>query len=309
MSEEKLHGSDAGKRDADESLTPALMVSRRIVKVREGAVSEEEDLLIEETPATLELNGREFLTFLCTPEHLDELAVGFLYSEGIIKTAGDVTLLRVDPKRLVVSVETRSSSIMGERLYGKRTLTSGCGRGTVFYQASDALQTRPNTWGGQVDAGAIFALMRTWQRKDRKTELFATTGAAHSAALWQVAPAEPIAGLIIGKRPGQEPPQPELLVLREDIGRHNAVDKVIGRALLEGWPMADKLLATTGRVSSEIVVKAAKGGVAFLVSRSAPTNLGVDFADKLGITLIGFVRGRKMNIYTHAGRVRYQEGI
>ncbi len=304
MSEEELRGSDAGKRDVDESLTPALVAGRRIVKVREGAVSEEEDLLIEETPATLELNGREFLTFLCTPEHLDELAVGFLYSEGIIKTAGDVTLLRVDPKRLVVSVETRSSSIIGERLYGKRTLTSGCGRGTVFYQASDALQTRPNTWGGQVDAEAIFALMRTWQGKDRKTELFATTGAAHSAALWQVAPAEPIAG----KQLGPELPESELLVLREDIGRHNAVDKVIGRALLDGWPMEDKLLATTGRVSSEIVVKAAKGGVAFLVSRSAPTNLGVEFADKLGITLIGFVRGRKMNIYTHDGRVRYREG-
>ncbi len=293
---------------SEERLTPALMVTRRIIKVREGAVSEEEDLLIEETPVTLELNGREFLTFLSTPEHLDELAVGFLYSEGIIKTAGDVASLRVDPEKLVVSVETRSSTAIGEQLYGKRTLTSGCGRGTVFYQASDSLQTRPNTWEGQVFAESVFALMRTWQGKDSKTELFATTGAAHSAALWLVAPAEPGAGSVSHALIAGEMPGPRLLVLREDIGRHNAVDKVIGRALLEGWPMEDKLLATTGRVSSEIVVKAAKGGVAFLVSRSAPTNLGVEFADKLGITLIGFVRGRKMNIYTHAGRVKYPEG-
>ena len=116
-----------------------------------------------------------------------------------------------------------------------------------------------------------------------KSELYKTTGGTHSAALSD----------------GEN-----ILIFHEDIGRHNAVDKVIGDAFLQQIRLDDKILITSGRVSSEILLKVAKGGIPLLVAISAPTDMAVELANKLGITLIGFARGKRMNVYTHEERIK-----
>ncbi|MDI3280538.1 MAG: formate dehydrogenase accessory sulfurtransferase FdhD [Bacillota bacterium] len=258
-----------------------FVASRSVLKVGPEGARREEDWLLAEVPLTLILNGREFVTLLCTPQHVEDLLRGFLFSEGLITRREDLTSLRLRENGQVAEVETAGGgAALGEKLFGKRTVTTGCGRGTIFYHVSDALQTRKLTWAGRVSAAAVSELARFWQER---TRLFLLTGCAHSAALCT--------------------PAGEVLAVREDIGRHNAVDKVIGCALAEGWALEDKLLFTTGRISSEILIKAAKARIPVLASHSAPTELAVAFGEELGVTILGFVRGRRMNVYTHPERV------
>jgi FdhD protein len=121
------------------------------------------------------------------------------------------------------------------------------------------------------------------KRFQHSSEVFRTTGGAHSAALCR---------------------EGEIVVFAEDIGRHNAVDKIFGRCLLDSIGTDGGVIVTSGRISSEILLKVGKRNIPILISKSAPTDLGVKLADDLGITLVGFVRGRRMNIYTHSWRVR-----
>jgi FdhD protein len=131
----------------------------------------------------------------------------------------------------------------------------------------------------QVSVGEILALTRDFQHR---SETFRATGGVHSAALCDTS---------------------NILVFNEDIGRHNALDKVFGECLLNGIPTDDRLVITSGRISSEILLKVARRNIPVLVSKSAPTNLGVKMANELGVTLVGFVRGKRANVYTNTWRV------
>jgi FdhD protein len=137
----------------------------------------------------------------------------------------------------------------------------------------------------QVTAATIFNLMREFQHR---SELYRSTGGVHSAALAD---------------------NQGITVFAEDIGRHNAIDKIFGQCFDRGLPVQERMILTSGRISSEIVVKVARRKVPVLISKSAPTNAGVKLADELGITLVGFVRGARMNVYTHDGRVTAQEVV
>ncbi|MGE5509304.1 MAG: formate dehydrogenase accessory sulfurtransferase FdhD [Chitinophagales bacterium] len=256
------------------------VVRRRVVEVVQGERREKEDALLTEVPLTLEVNGQEFVTLLCTPTALEDLVYGFLFSEGLIDEAGDLLRLEIDAEAQRAAVRTRQADLLAAKLYGKRTITTGCGRGTIFYHLNDALKTRPVTAEWSVSAETIFEALRRW---GDKCDLFAETGCPHSAAL--------VAG------------DGGIACLAEDLGRHNAVDKVIGRSVREGWSRADKCLVTTGRISSEILVKAARAGVPVLISRSAATGLAVALAEELGITAVGFVRGRRLVVYSHPERI------
>lgn len=253
---------------------------RTIVELKEGSAREKEDALLVESPLTLELNGEEFVTLLCTPTGLEDLALGFLFSEGLADGPDDLEELAVDEGAGRVRVRTKRPHDLAAKLYGKRTVTTGCGRGTVFYHVTDALKTHRVESGLRVSAERVLGALKGW---GEKAELFAETGCPHSAALLSA--------------------EGELLCLAEDAGRHNAVDKVIGRSLREGWRRDDKCLVTTGRISSEILIKVAKAGIPVLVSRSAATDLAVELARELGITAAGFARGRRMNIYAHPERI------
>jgi FdhD protein len=265
------------KQNAAEGRT---VEQRKILRVERDGARETTDPVIREAPLTVYLNGREFVTLLCTPELMDMLAVGFLRSEGLIREFSEVTSLRLDEEQGFVFIETQGGSL-AEKLYGKRTITSGCGKGTVFFSVLDALTSERITSGVTVTVAQIHGLMHALQER---ALLFQLTGGIHSAALCT----------------------PEGVVyFCEDIGRHNAVDKILGLCLRDGVTISDKILVTSGRISSEILVKSAKLGLSMLVSRAAPTTLSVDLAEKIGITLVGFARGQRLNVYSHAERVVY----
>jgi len=264
------------KQKAPSLLLPSLLL--QILRVEKDRAWETGDLIVREAPLTIYLNGREFVTLLCTPELMDMLAIGFLRSEGLIRDYGEVTSLALDEEQGFVFVETQGGKL-AEELHGKRTITTGCGKGTVFFSVLDALQSKPISSALTITATQIHGLMRDLQER---AVVFKQTGGVHSAALCSAE---------------------DVLYFCEDIGRHNAVDKIIGMCLRDKVTIAEKVLLTSGRISSEILVKTAKLGLPVLISRAAPTALSVELAEKLGMTLVGFVRGHNLNVYSHAGRV------
>jgi FdhD protein len=246
---------------------------------RDGVLSAVEVPVVREIAVNLRLNGREIITLLASDDALDFLAAGFLKAEGFISRREDIIAITIDPQGEAVDVEATGIDPLAEKLLERRAVTSGCGKGTTFTHALDALQARPAPAGPRVSAGQIRQLMHGLLRG---SELYRAAGAVHSAAL---ATTE------------------EIVIFRDDIGRHNAVDKIHGECFLRDIPVADKILLTTGRISSEILVKAAKLGVAILVSRSSPTDLALELAERTGITVVGQVRGGGLTIFTGEKRV------
>ncbi len=250
-----------------------------ILRVKNGQGKREMDQVVEESPLTLFFNEQELVTLLCSPRDLKYLAVGFLRSEGLLGSLEELDSVLLDDERNIVFVKTKGQTNLAEKLYGKRTITSGCGKGTVFFHALDSLKSKAVTSNIRVKGEILFPLMRDLQ--DRSV-LFKATGGVHSAALADTE---------------------QILVYNEDIGRHNAMDKIVGECLIKGISLSDRILLTSGRLSAEIVLKGAKMGLPLIVSRSAPSSLAVEIADKVGITLVGFLRGKRFNIYTHGERI------
>ncbi len=250
-----------------------------ILRVKDGQRSEEKDQVVVEFPLTIYLNEQELVTLLCSPRDLKCLALGFLRSEGLLSNLEELDSATLDKDRSIVFVKTKGQTNLAEKLYGKRTITSGCGKGTIFFHALDSLQSKTVNSNLKVKGESLFPLMRELQ--DRSL-LFKTTGGVHSAALAD---------------------KDNILVYSEDIGRHNAMDKIVGECLLKGISMLDRILLSSGRLSAEIVLKGTKMGLPLIVSRSAPTSLAIEVAEKVGITLVGFLRGGRFNIYSHAGRI------
>lgn len=252
---------------------------RKIIKIKGGGREEMRDILAAEAAVTVFANQQEIVTLLCTPTALEDLAVGYLFSEGIVKSADDIREVRHDAAGGVVNVELHGELPPEAEVFEHRALTTGCGRGTMFYALQDQSGLKKVLSKLRIPAAKITELMHGLQER---SALFLSTGAVHSAALAD-------AGGII--------------YAGEDVGRHNAVDKVIGRAVMERINLDDNILLTSGRISSEILSKTVRAGIPILVSRSAPTLLAVQYAQKLGITLVGFTRGSRMNIYTHPNRI------
>lgn len=245
----------------------------------DGVLAPEEAAVPAESPLTIRYNGREIITLLATPEHLDELAVGFLASEGFLERPGDLGSVAVDTAGGFADVTGRSAGEMVERLLEKRTVTSGCGKGTTFYHALDALRLAPPPEDVRFAMSDLAALA---VRVAREAPLHRLAGGIHHAALTD----------------GHD-----ILLLREDLGRHNAVDKLKGRCFLDGRPTASCCLILSGRVSSEMLIKAGKLGVPVVVSISRATSLSIELARRLSITLVGNLKGRRGVIYHDPGRL------
>jgi FdhD protein len=254
-----------------------------ILKYTEAGSSSGEDVVARESPLTIILNNRELVTLLCSPVDLRYLAVGFLFSEGLLKSKDDIKKIMVDDRRGVVRVETEGNQELASDALFKRFITSGCGRGASFYNAVDALDQAKVESQVNVSTLEVLALVKEFQQR---SQLYRATGGVHSAALSDTK---------------------SIIVFGEDIGRHNAVDKIFGQCILNGLATDGHMIITSGRISSEILLKVARRNIPIIVSKSAPTNLGVRLADNLGVTLIGFVRGKRMNVYTHAERISTNE--
>jgi FdhD protein len=250
-----------------------------ILKLTEEGRSNVEDVVARESPLTIILNNQELVTLLCSPKDLNYLAVGFLSSEALIESKDDIKQIMVDAARGVVRVETTEETTMANELLFKRLITSGCGRGAAFYTAGDVQKRAKVESKTTVSAYEVASLVREFQHH---SELYRTTGGVHSAALCD---------------------SRSILVFNEDIGRHNAIDKIFGECLLKDTPTDGRVILTSGRISSEILLKVARRNIPIIVSKSAPTDLGVKLANDLGVTLLGFARGKRVNVYTNDWRI------
>lgn len=233
---------------------------------REAAAGE----VVREALVRLHVNGRELATLMCTPQALDCLALGFLAGEGFIHGLSDVRKVVVCPSGACVEVWLRDASFAPPEA---RIITSGCGGGITFSDLTEAAP--PVVTDARVSARQLGGLMFKLQGQQRLRGI-------HTAALAE----------------GEE-----LLTIMEDVGRHNAIDKVWGRCLLDGVNPAGRILLTTGRISSEMLNKAARMGVPVVVSRTSPTSLSVALAAAWNVTLVGYVRRDSLNVYTGGARV------
>lgn len=249
-----------------------------IQRVTKEGKQDSEDVVTIELPLTIIVNNKELTTLLCSPTDLKYLAIGFLASEGLIKGKAEIKKIIVDEKRGVARVEAVEDKEFAPDVF-KRLITSGCGRGVSFHSAADVQEQSKVESQTTISNVEVFTLVREFQHR---SQVFKTTGGVHSAALCDTK---------------------NILVFNEDIGRHNAIDKIFGECMLTDIPTDDRIIITSGRVSSEILLKVAKRNIPILISKSAPTNLGVRLAHDLGVTLIGFVRGERMNVYASGWRV------
>lgn len=246
-----------------------------ILRINKDCKSKEKDIVVVESPFTIFIDEKEIITLLCTPKSLEELLIGFIISEGFIESIDDIEKIRIDEKSSIGYVSLKRKNSFIEKFQGKRTITSGCGKGTVFYNVLDSFKSKKIANPLELDVELIKGNMRDF---NKRSELFLETGGVHSCGLYD---------------------RSRMLIFEEDIGRHNALDKIVGKALKENIDLKDKMIFTSGRISSEILIKTAKREISTIVSRSAPTSLAIDIAIELGINLIGFVRGEKLNIYTN----------
>ena len=233
--------------------------------------SEKDERLIREIPLEVHLNDRKVITIACAGLHVDELAVGFLRSEGFLRMRDDVQAVDVSPGRTLVKIRTAAGREITDPAAG-RTLASSGARG--FGRLMEESPAEPLSGGVSLAPEAVLDLMERFLRQAR---LYEETGGTHAAAL---------------ARNG------EILVVREDIGRHNTIDMLGGYALLHGVDCRDAVILRTGRVSSEIVHKIWRLGVPLVCSLSVPTTQAVEMARGVGMTLIGAVRRGRMKIYS-----------
>lgn len=267
------------------NLSAVKHIRRKILKWRAGAgASEEVDDLAAESPLEIRVQRRGISVTLRTPGHDDELAVGFLLTEGVIRSGDDVIGVIPGGESSVEVVLAPHVQVDIDRLT-RHVFTSSscglCGKATI-----DAVrgQFPPVTSTVTVEASAILAMP---EKLRAAQETFEKTGGLHAAALFDV--------------------DGRLLLLREDVGRHNAVDKVVGRAVLDKLlPLDRHVLMVSGRTSFEIMQKSLAAAVPVVAAVSAPSNLAAEFAEESGQTLIGFLRDGRMNVYANSQRVRFR---
>lgn len=267
------------RSETTEDLSPT---SRRpAYRVADGKGLWAEDEVASEYALTILVNGRELATVVCTPSHMEELVLGFLTAEGVLRPGEPPEDLYLVPEEglAVVDAPAREGALEQE-MFGKRYVGSCCGKSrTGFYFWNDARTARPVESDLRLGLDECFRLMESLQEA---SPLFARTGGVHNAALAT---------------------RDRLEAVRTDIGRHNTLDKLYGWALRRGAPLGERVVVFSGRISSEVLLKVAKMGCPILLSKSAPTDLALGMAGELGITTAGFLRPGRGNVYTHPERI------
>ena len=262
----------AGANDSDATARVALPLGRH-------------DLLAVEAPLEVRLGGKPLTILMRTPGHDEELVAGFLFGEGVIADADELLSVErpadlPDAERgnvLNVSLMT-ARQLPGERLFFSNSSCGICGKQSL---ASIEVTGAPVRSTLTVSRAVLTALP---ERLRVAQPVFARTGGTHASGLFT--------------------PTGELVAVREDVGRHNALDKLVGWALTEGRvPLSDHLLLVSGRLSYELVQKAVAAGIPLVAAVGAPSSLAVDLAERFSVTLVGFLREDSMNVYTHAARV------
>ena len=224
-----------------------------------------------EMSLTIFINGQETVTILCTPTKLTHLVLGFLYSERIIANMNEVASMRICEDEPIADVKLNNP---GYTVPTRRTITSGCGSGVSFKTQEQRVDSDLEATPEEV----LSLMKRLYQQQN----LFQLGGGIHCSALCD---------------------RKQILVLAEDIGRHNTLDKIIGECLMRRLPTQDCLLLTTGRISSEMLLKAARMQTPIIVSRSSPTERAISLGNDLNITVIGYARGDHLSVFSGEERL------
>ena len=255
-----------------EKLDGALPFTYQVV---EGAVVRAvEGGVIDEQLLSIYVNGESLATMMCSPLQLEALTVGFLFNEAVIDSADEIALLQLNSTKAVADVILTHDDV---KLPRRMILTTGCGGGVTGQELSKDFPALDSAF--QTEPALILRLMRQLQGAAR---LYNAVRGVHTA--------------VLGDENG-------LLASAEDVGRHNAIDKVAGQALLDRIDMRDRILLTSGRISSEMLGKARRMGIPLVASRTAPTSVTVELAEAWNIGVIGYVRAGGMRVYTHGWRL------
>ena len=238
-----------------------------IDKLIGNEVSEFEDITIDEVRLNLYLNGQKTISMMCIPKDQDAHAIGFLMSENVISSMEDIKKIYISEDGLKVYVDAKINKDSIANLYKEKTLTSGCGGG-ITGNIDGNIKVAFNQTSFLIKANTISLEIKIFYKE---SELYNLTGCVHKAMIY----------LLNGQT-----------ITAEDIGRHNAIDKAIGKCKIQGLDTTKSLLFVSGRLSSEMVIKSVMHKILIIISRTAPTYLGVQIAHKHGITLIGFARGK-----------------
>lgn len=243
------------------------VVERRQAHLEEGGV-------IEEALLNIYVNGQELATMMCSPLDQEALAVGFLYTEGIIASLDEIGVIKANVPRSTIDIFLKRHAFETPR---RMVLTSGCGIGVTFQRLTEAYP--PLQTAFQTDPETVFARMGDLHAA---AKLYSAVRGVHTSVLCSPT---------------------RLLAVAEDVGRHNTVDKLAGKALLNGIETHDGLLLTSGRISSEMLGKARMMGIPLVASRTAPTSTAVRLAAAWNICVIGYVRRDTLRVYTHPERL------
>ena len=236
--------------------------------------------VVQERAITIYLNSQEIITSMTVGDHIAEMAVGFLYNQHILRSADEIDSIDVDEELDVVVVRTHQETGF-EAKTKKKIKTSGCAQGTVFADVMDRFEAAKLPKGTKISAAELTTLSKTI---NHTPSLYLKAGAIHGCVLAKGA---------------------EMLLYMEDIGRHNAVDKIAGVMLMNNISGADKIFYTTGRLTSEMVIKTVLMGIPILVSRSGFTEAGVRLARQAGLTLIGRAKGSRFFVLSGPERVEF----
>jgi len=239
--------------------------------------------LAREIPYTLFVNDREVLSIAVLPTHLDELFMGFLVSEGVLESSREVEDCFVDHGNRIVRTYLDVPADRIARLEGKGMLTSGCAGGLVFSVQSASEMPHKDFESIQVSCDDV---MQRMKELDTYNGTYRVTRGVHAASVCT---------------------RHETLVIREDLGRHNAVDKIVGHCFLDGLATRDKLLLSTGRITSEVLTKTARGGFPIVISRSSASAMAVIMARQFGVDVITYVRAGRFNYFSHGAVSLYDK--
>ena len=248
-----------------------------------------------EHPLTLYVDKREILTLMTLGAAPEALAIGYLRNQRLVGEIEEIVSVQVDWEVGAVAVQTRHGLKDLEAKLGKRTKTSGCGQGTVFGDLMDEIDSVQLPKAATLARSTLYALL---DRVRSHETIYKQAGAVHGCAL--------ATNELNGDSTARGASQ--ILYFVEDVGRHNAVDAIAGRMWLDRIEGGDKIFYTTGRLTSEMVIKAAQMGIPFLVSRSGLTQMGYEIANKVGITMIGRAAGGK-HYLLFTGKHRFRKRV
>ncbi|TGE33715.1 formate dehydrogenase accessory sulfurtransferase FdhD [Desulfosporosinus sp. Sb-LF] len=258
---------------------PNETVTLSILKANGPLLENMEDAVVREVPLTIHYNREEIATLLCSPSQTEELTLGFLLNEGFIRVPEDVYELRHDPLDHLVWVEGKPCLLQKE-LMSKRFVSACCGKSRAsFCFANDVLMVKPLTSNLRIPLQVAYDYAKFLQSY---LPLFQETGGIHSGGVGS---------------------QGNVLLTSYDIGRHNVFDKLSGKAFQSNLNLENHVIFFSGRVSSEILLKVAKMKVPILIARGAPTDMALSQATALNITVVGFAREQRLNIYTCPERI------